>query len=155
MQNDEIDVTFTIWTICRDLSTLPGEASSFSGLEAPEKREEITGPALEGLVYQHLYAWLEYGTAGRGKLYFWRTRGGLEVDFVVYGSIGFWAIEVKNSTRVRPADLNGPAAFKEDYPEATPLLLYRGKQSLLLRDIRCIPVAQFLRNLVPDTPLPS
>ena len=36
-----------------------------------------------------------------------RTRGGSEVDFVLYGAAGFHAIEVKNGRSLRPADLRG------------------------------------------------
>ncbi|MFV9646280.1 MAG: DUF4143 domain-containing protein, partial [Desulfobacterales bacterium] len=45
---------------------------------------EIDGPALEGLVVQHLRAWISY-RGGSDKLYFWRTKSGVEVDLVVYG----------------------------------------------------------------------
>ena len=78
---------------------------------------------------QHLRAWIGYGNADC-RVYFWRTRGGLEVDFVLYGAAGFWAIEVKNGRSLRPADLRSIKAFHQDYPEATPLVLYRGAEAL-------------------------
>ena len=59
-----------------------------------DAREESEGAALEGLVLQHLRAWIGYGHAGY-HIFFWRTRGGSEVDFVLYGAEGFHAIEVK------------------------------------------------------------
>ena len=74
----------------------------------------------------------------------------VEVDFVVYGTKQFAAIEVKNSDRVRPADLRGLKAFREDYPECSPLLLYRGAEKLEIDGIRCWPVDQFLPNLKPS-----
>jgi hypothetical protein len=40
----------------------------------------------------------------------------------------------------------------EDYPEAKPLLLYRGSEELMIDGIRCLPVEQFLRELIPKTP---
>jgi predicted AAA+ superfamily ATPase len=46
-------------------------------------------------------------TAAHPKIYYWRTRSGVEVDFVVYGEAGFWAIEVKNTRRVRPEEFRG------------------------------------------------
>ncbi|HUG02212.1 MAG TPA: AAA family ATPase, partial [Longimicrobiales bacterium] len=76
---------------------------------------EIDGAALEGLVAQHLRAWLAYSKADL-ELSTWRTRSGVEVDFVVYGPDGFWAVEVKNTNRVRPGDLRGLQTFREDYP---------------------------------------
>ena len=72
------------------------------------------------------------------------------MDFVVYGPEGFWAIEVKNSRQVRPEDLRALRAFKKDYPEAKPLLLYRGETKLQKGDVLCLPVEEFLRELRPD-----
>lgn len=60
---------------------------------------------------------------------FWRTRSGVEVDFVVYGPGVLWAFEVKNTARIRPEDISGLKAFTEDYPQAPQAecaLLYRG-----------------------------
>ena len=79
---------------------------------------------------------------------------GSEVDFVVYGKVGFWAIEVKSTGRVRPEDLRPLAAFAEEYPEAVPILLYRGVERLRIGKIWCLPVETFLRDLRPGRPLP-
>jgi predicted AAA+ superfamily ATPase len=117
-----------------------------------DRPSEIDGAALEGLVAQHLRAWLAYSRQ-EGALYYWRTRGGTEVDFVIYGGQTFTAIEVKNAATVQRADLRGLAAFRSDYPEAQPLLLYRGTQPLRIDDIPCLPCDAFLHALHPDTPL--
>jgi uncharacterized protein len=87
------------------------------------------------------------------SLHFWRTRSGNEVDFIVYGQEGFFAIEVKNTLHLSPQDLNGLKAFKQEYPEAFPLLLYRGKEKILYQQILCVPVEEFLCHLKPKTPL--
>ena len=113
---------------------------------------EIQGPGLEGLVAQHLRAWIDYTKSGH-SLYFWRTKAGLEVDFIVYGALGLWAIEVKNSQYIHPADLRPLEHFKEDYPEAQTILLYRGKERMLKKNILCIPCEEFLVNMVPNQPL--
>ena len=68
---------------------------------------------------------------------------------------GFWAIEVKNGRSPRLADLRGIKTFHRDYLEATPLLLYRGSESLMRDGVRCMPVDRFLRELVPGQELPS
>lgn len=112
-------------------------------------REGFEGAALEGLVAQHLRAWIAYGNRD-AKIYYWRTRSGGEVDFVVYGEAGFWAIEVKNTTRVRPENLGSLKSFAEDYPECEPLLLYRGRERLKIDRIQCLPVEEFLRELKPS-----
>lgn len=112
-------------------------------LDAPE---EIDGAALEGLVAQHLAAWCDY-SGGNHRLHFWLTRSKVEVDFVIYGESGLYAIEVKNAGKVRPADLRGLASFGDDYPESRRFLLYRGKERLLREGILCLPCDQFLLSL--------
>lgn len=115
-------------------------------LDAPQ---EIEGAALEGLVAQHLRAWNAYRD-DVCKLYFWRTKSGNEVDFVIYGQDTFCAIEVKNTTKVHPKMLNGLLAFNDDYPEAELYLLYRGKERLKIKNILCLPCDEFLKNLTPQ-----
>ena len=117
-----------------------------------DRPAEIDGAALEGLVVQHLRAWNAYD-GERHDLAFWRTRGGSEVDVVVHGPLGFWAIEVKRSGEVRARDLRGLRAFREDYPECTPLLLYCGSETLVRGGVTCLPVEEFLSTLRPGVVL--
>ncbi len=44
------------------------------------------------------------------------------------------------------------ASFREDYPEARPVLLYRGEERFLRDGILVLPVEDFLRALVPGRP---
>jgi predicted AAA+ superfamily ATPase len=118
-------------------------------LDAPQ---EIDGAALEGLVAQHLRAWSAY-RGDLDKLYFWRTKSGNEVDFVVYGKDTFCAIEVKNTARIHSKSVNGLLAFKEDYPEAQICLLYRGKERIKIKGVLCLPCQEFLKSLVPKFPI--
>ena len=111
---------------------------------------ELTGIALEGLVAQHLRAWCDY-TKSTHQLHYWHTRTGAEVDFVVYGELGLFAVEVKNSNRIRPEDLRGLKAFAEDYPQSQRYFLYRGEERLLIDGVLCLPCDEFLRALRPDT----
>ncbi|MDI6735827.1 MAG: AAA family ATPase [bacterium] len=117
-----------------------------------DRSEEIHGLAVEGLLAQHLQAWIAY-SGNCYKLYYWRTRSQVEVDFVVYGPNGFWAIEVKNKARIDKKDLYGLRSFYEDYPESRPLLLYRGKERLKIADILCLPCEEFLCQLQPEKAL--
>lgn len=118
-----------------------------------DRPQEVRGAALEGLVAQHLRAWIDYSRSG-ATLSFWRTRAGSEVDFVLYGPELFWALEVKHAARIRPADLRSLKGFAEDYPEARTRLAYLGEERLQIQDILCLPVAELLRAIVPGTPLP-
>lgn len=140
----------------RELSTHPKfylfDAGVFRALRPKgplDSTDEINGAALEGLVAQHLRAWNDYSSE-KHDIGFWRTRSGLEVDFVVYGVTGFWALEVKNSTRIHPADTKPLEAFLTDYPMAQGILLYRGKERLLQKGVFCMPVDEFLLGLKPD-----
>ncbi|OQY03860.1 MAG: ATPase [Bacteroidetes bacterium 4572_117] len=113
---------------------------------------EISGQAIEGLVLQHLTAWIDYSNIYE-KVYYWRTKSGLEVDFIIYGENEFVAIEVKNSDKVKSKELKGLKNFNEDYPEARLLFLYRGTEKIKKGNILIIPVDIFLKQLVPNKPL--
>ncbi len=114
-----------------------------------DRPHEIDGQALEGLVAQHLRAWAAY-SRHEMEVFFWRTAGGTEVDFVVYGELGLQAFEVKNAARMHSSDLRGLRAFREDYPEAEAAVLYRGRERLRIDGIWCLPLQEFLRGIVPD-----
>jgi len=118
-----------------------------------DRSGEIEGPALEGLIAQHIRAWIDYSRSSC-KLYYWRTKAGTEVDFIIYGEEGFWAIEVKNTINIRRNDLRPLKTFHKDYPECKPIFIYRGKEKILIDDILCIPCESFLLSLTPNQPLP-
>ena len=120
-----------------------------------DSENEINGAGLEGLVIQHLRAWNDYQNAPY-EFYYWRTRHGLEIDFILHGQKKLYAIEVKNAKIIHPKDLTGLKAFCDDYPEATPILLYRGNEMLKKGKIICIPGIIFyahyiLKNRIYDT----
>jgi predicted AAA+ superfamily ATPase len=113
-----------------------------------DRPEEIGGMALEGLVAQHLNSWCAY-SSNKWELYFWRSLDGQEVDFVLYGQDTILAIEVKNTKIVRSVDLRGLKVFLKDYPQSQAILLYRGKEKLLINNILCLPCSNFLNTLKP------
>ena len=77
----------------------------------------------------------------------------MEVDFIVYGPDGLWAVEVKNARKIHPSDLRGLRSFKEEYPQSKAFLLYRGKDRFVRNDILCAPCEEFLMGLRPDRSL--
>lgn len=115
--------------------------------------QEISGAALEGLVAQHLRAWNAY-KGNPFEMYYWRSRNGVEVDFVLYGPSGIYAIEVKNSNRIRSVDLRSLTEFRKDYPQSKAIFLYRGDERRLVNNIWCIPCEAFLKTLSPDQDVP-
>lgn len=112
-----------------------------------DRPEEKSGAALEGLVAQHLRAWIDYRNPGC-ELSYWRTAAGSEVDFVLYGKDVFWAIEVKNAANIHPQDIRALKTFGEDYPQAKKILVYRGKEKLIRDGISIEPCAEFLMRLM-------
>ncbi|MBN1898381.1 MAG: ATP-binding protein [Spirochaetes bacterium] len=117
-----------------------------------DKPEDIVGTALEGIVMQHLKAWNAY-RGNKYQIYYWRTRKGVEVDIILYGSEGIYSMEVKNTSKIRPEDIRSLQSFKEDYPQSKSILLYRGKEKLLIKNIICLPCDYFLKKLDPGKDL--
>lgn len=117
-----------------------------------DKEAEIEGPALEGLVAQHLRAWI-FAQKDNHNLYFWRTKTQVEVDFIVYGPKGFWAIEIKRSSEVHSKDVRSLSIFQKEYPEATCFLLYNGNKRLQINGITCVPLQDFFSQLDVDGPI--
>ena len=111
-----------------------------------DSEAELDGPAVETLVFQELRAVNDYLECGY-QLYFWRTKNGLELDFILYGPGGLIAIEVKRSGHVHSRDLRGLKEFKKDYPVARCYLFYGGAAPLYVDDITVLPLGQALREL--------
>ncbi|MBI3508207.1 MAG: ATP-binding protein [Chlamydiia bacterium] len=133
------------------------DAGVFASLR-PQTRfdvpEELEGGCVEGLVAQHLKGWAQ-AQIDSVELAFWRTTSKLEVDFIVSSAQTFVALEVKNGAVVHPADLHGLEAFREDYPEVTPILLYRGKHKYKEKGILCCPIEEYLLQIHPHARLPE
>jgi predicted AAA+ superfamily ATPase len=117
-----------------------------------DRPEEIAGHALEGLVLQHLRAWNAY-SGENNQIFYWRTKSGNEVDFIIYGPDEFAAIEVKHAAKVTNKDLKSLLTFKKDYPQVKLFLLYRGKEKLEINGVKCIPCDKFLSQLYPNKSL--
>lgn len=114
-----------------------------------DSSQEIEGFALEGLVAQHLKSWVSAQNQPH-SLSFWRTQTKLEVDFIIYGPRGFWAIEVKRSPNLGPDDVRAMLAFKEEYPEATCFFVIPGKRQESYRGFPIIPLEEFLLEITPE-----
>ena len=107
---------------------------------------EIDGPALETLVLQELRAVNDHHGLDY-RIHFWRTRSGLEVDFVLYGPNGLLAIEVKRSTQIQSRDTRSLREFRKDYPPAQCFVFYGGPSPLYLDGVTVLPIERALRDL--------
>ncbi len=117
-----------------------------------DSSSEIEGLALEGLVAQHLRSWV-LAQREPHSLSFWRTATKLEVDFVIYGPRGFWAIEVKRSPNLGPDDVRALLAFKDEYPEVNCFFVTLSKYRTTYRGFPVIPAEEFLLNIDPQNPI--
>jgi predicted AAA+ superfamily ATPase len=85
------------------------------------------GAYFETMIFHHLRV-LAGLMVPPARLYFWRTRSGTEVDFVVEHGRRLLAVEVKRAAQVNYGDAAALRAFLEEYPEASGgLLLYGGR----------------------------
>ena len=110
-----------------------------------DSESELTGPAFETLCLQELMALNHYIDAGF-NFYHWRTRLHQEVDLVMYGESGFYALEFKSGSRLRDSDFDSLALFSEDYPEAKLFIVYGGNERKTLRGIQILPAVDFFKN---------
>lgn len=88
-----------------------------------ELRGESAGKSFEHYIFLELWAF-KHIQQKRLSIYYWRTKTGLEVDFVL-GDVGkaMVAIEVKISSQVHKEDLSGLIAFCHEHPDATAIVV--------------------------------
>jgi predicted AAA+ superfamily ATPase len=106
---------------------------------------EINGAVIETLVMQELRALNDY-LKWNYELCYWHTTKHEEVDFVLYGKRGLYAIEVKSSARLRENDFSSLKLFKEEYKIAQLILLYGGDKKYHHEGIDVIPLNEFFKN---------
>jgi uncharacterized protein len=122
--------------------TDPGLPVYLSGLYDEESLQDARelGSFFENLVYQHLRVQCEMMTP-KARLFFWRTRQGDEVDFVVEQGRRLLAVEVKGTGTPRYQHTEGLRAFLGAHPQAQGgILLHQGDSVKYLGDrILAIP----------------
>ena len=102
------------------------------------------GRALEHFILMELLAFRSYREADF-PIRYWRTKSGLEVDFVL-GSAGQVAIEVKGA-RVRREDLKGIRAFAEEHKSSISVVVCCEPAVRRLDSIDVLPWEVFLDRL--------
>jgi predicted AAA+ superfamily ATPase len=113
-----------------------------------DSTEEIAGAGLETLFVQHLRALNDYLKLNY-KIHFWRTKTGLEVDFVLYGEKGLLAFKIKHKKTISKKDCKGLYAFQTDYPIAKLYLIYGGYEIEYHETITATPFQKAL-EMLPD-----
>ena len=119
----------------------PGLAVFLSGyydLSDLRKSREY-GAYFETLIYHHLRLLTRLMTPS-GRLSFWRTTDGVEVDFVVEHGRRVMAVEVKATDNPGYRDIAGLQTFLEWHPDATAGLLLHGGNSIRRLDKKILAV---------------
>jgi len=81
---------------------------------------DAAGRSFEHYILLELIAYRDLNKK-RFDINYWRTKTGLEVDFIL--DKGKIAIEIKISQLVRKPDLKGLIAFCEEHPDTTPIVI--------------------------------
>jgi predicted AAA+ superfamily ATPase len=108
-----------------------------------EKGEEF-GKAFEHFIFMELNAYRYYSELDF-TINYWRTKSGLEVDFILAN--GKIAIEVKGKRRVDNSDLKSINAFIEEYKPKKAIIVSNEKEERLCGKVRIIPWKKFLKYL--------
>lgn len=122
-----------------------GVAGALTRRRIPEARGEEFGRALEHFVLMELAAHASY-TGLQYDIRFWRTKSGLEVDFVL--GEGEVAIEVKGTHRVDGRDLRPLRSFVDSHGPRRALVVCNEPEARTAETgIEVLPWASFLRRL--------
>lgn len=121
-----------------------GVAGILTRREITEPRGEAFGKALEHFIQMELRAHRSY-TELEYDLQFWRTKSGLEVDFVLGG--GEVAVEVKGSGRLGGRDLHALNEFVDEFKPKHALVVCNEKDERVINGVRIVPWKVFLARL--------
>jgi hypothetical protein len=118
----------------------PGLVSAFSPAAQLERARQF-----EAAVFRHLRAAAAELAA---ELSYFRTEGGLEIDFVLQTSKELIGIEVKSSLRIRPEEIERLRQAGASLGASRVLIVYGGALSVPDREVPRIALPQFLLDPV-------
>jgi len=121
-----------------------GIANAISKRRIEVEKGEMFGKAFEHFIFMEIAAHNSYRELDC-EISFWRTKSGLEVDFVL--GDGEVAIEVKSSAQVMKRDLLPLTVFTEEYSPAKALVICNEREERIHGKIRIMPYEKFLRDL--------
>jgi len=121
-----------------------GIAGAIINRHLSQERGEAFGKALEHFIFMEMAAYSSLKELDFA-IDFWRTKSGLEVDFVL-GS-GEVAVEVKGTSRFDHADLRSLKAFADEFSPRRALVVCNEKTPRIVDKIKILPWRIFLHNL--------
>jgi len=121
-----------------------GVAGYLTRRRLEEQRGPEFGKAFEHFMLMEIVAFRSY--AGKDfPINFWRTKTGLEVDFVL-GS-GEVAIEIKGTSRVDKKDMNAMEIFVQAYSPKKSIIVCNEKEKRVRNKVTILPWEIFLEEL--------
>jgi len=121
-----------------------GVAGALTKRYLEEEKGEEFGKAFEHFILMEMEAYRAY--SGKAfEINFWRTKSGLEVDFIL--GQGKIAVEIKGTSRVDRSDLKGLFIFKEEYSPKKAIVVCNEKEKRVHGEIEIMPWKNFLNEL--------
>ena len=124
-----------------------GVAGYLCGRVIKEAKGAVFGRAFEHFILMELWAHRAY-TEKDYSIRFWRTKSGLEVDFVL--GDGDVALEVKGASRVDNSALKGIKAFTEERSPRQSIVVCNESVPRRHENITLLPWRDFLKRLWGD-----
>ena len=121
-----------------------GVAGAITQRHIPEERGEQFGKAFEHFILMEILAHRTYKDLSY-DVNFWRTKAGLEVDFVL--GQGEVAVEVKGTHRFDRKDLRPLKAFVEEYHPKKAIVVCNERSPRVHENIHILPWRDFLHRL--------
>lgn len=109
-----------------------------------EERGREFGKAFEHFILMEILSYRSYSESDF-EINFWRTKTGLEIDFILAG--GEIALEVKGANRIDTRDFNALAAFSEEYSPKKIFIVCNEKEKRVRGKIEILPWSIFLKSL--------
>ena len=121
-----------------------GVAGSIPKRQLEEEKGELFGKAFEHFILMELSAYNSYKELDY-EINFWRTKSGLEVDFVL--GRGEVAIEVKGTARVDKRNFRSLKVFAEEYSPRKSFGVCNEREERVHNQIQIMPWRKFLYDL--------
>jgi len=125
-----------------------GVAGAITQRHIPQERGEQFGKAFEHFILMEILAHRAYKDLDY-DVNFWRTKTGLEVDFVL--GRGEVAIKVKGANRINNADMRSLRVFIQEYHPRKAFIVCNERNPRVHEDIQVLPWRDFLKRLWSGT----
>ena len=124
-----------------------GVAGAITKRQISEMRGELFGRAFEHFIFMEIAAHSSYSELNY-EVNYWRTKSGLEVDFILGG--GEVAIEVKGQSQVDKRALRPLSAFINEHTPKKALVVCSEREERVVGRIKILPWRRFLEELWGD-----